>query len=554
MASTHSPASSAAHGPASGTAPASGSAPAPGTIPGATAADSRRRLGVPAVTVMIIAASAPLTVLAGGVTTAFAVTGVLGVPLSYLLLGVVLAVFAVGYAAMSRYVVNAGAFYAYVAQGLGRPLGVGASLVALVSYNAMQIGIYGLFGFTVSSQLSTWFGITVPWWVAVFVGIVVVGVLGVNRVDLSAKVLGVLVALEFVVVIVFDVASFAVAPEGQSVAALDPANLFVPGIGAVLAFGIAAFMGFESAAIYGEESKDPRRTVARATYLAVGIIAVFYMISSWALTVGVGPSLVVSESAAQGPDLVFSFLTAHLGQVVADLGHVLFITSLFAALVSFHNAVARYFYSLGREGVLPAVLGRARVRSGAPMAGSLTQSALAVVVIAAFAVAGASWVPPEGLPGELFPVLTLFSWLTNAGALGLVLLMAVVSVAVIGFFARRRRASGGAAAAGAAEGVAGAAGAAPDAAGVSLWARVIAPAVAAVALTTVLVLIIVNFNVLLTSDPTAPPTATTFILPAVVIVPGLIGIVWGLVLRARRPRLYAQIGHGAEVKPLEPEA
>ncbi len=490
-------------------------------------AESRRRLGVPAVTVMIIAASAPLTVLAGGVTTAFAVTGVIGVPLSYLLLGVVLAVFAVGYAAMSRYVVNAGAFYAYVAQGLGRPLGVGASLVALVSYNAMQIGIYGLFGFTVSSQLSTWFGITVPWWVAVLVGIVVVGVLGVNRVDLSAKVLGVLVALEFVVVIVFDVASFVVAPEGQSVAALDPANLFVPGIGAVLAFGIAAFMGFESAAIYGEESKDPKRTVARATYLAVGVIAIFYMISSWALTVGIGPSAVIGESATQGPDLVFGFLSAHLGQIVADLGHVLFITSLFAALVSFHNAVARYFYSLGREGVLPAALGRVRARSGAPMVGSLTQSVLAVIVIAAFAVAGASWVPPEGLPVELFPVLTLFSWLTNAGALGLVLLMAVVSVAVIGFF-RRRAADAG------------------------IWARVVAPALAALALTTVLVLIIVNFNVLLTSDPTAPPTATTFILPAIVILPGFVGVVWGLVLRRRRPRLYAQIGHGAEKAPLEP--
>ncbi|WP_440708899.1 APC family permease [Herbiconiux sp. YIM B11900] len=503
------------------------SAATTGAAASSTGAASRRRLGVPAVTVMIIAASAPLTVLAGGVTTAFAVTGVIGVPLLYLLLGLVLAVFAVGYAAMSRYVVNAGAFYAYIAQGLGRPLGVGSSLVALVSYNAMQIGIYGLFGFTVSSQLAVWFGISLPWWVPVLVGIAVVGVLGVNRVDLSAKVLGILVALEFVVVIVFDVASFTVAPEGQSVAALDPANLFVPGIGAVLAFGIAAFMGFESAAIYGEESKDPQRTVARATYLAVGIIALFYMVSAWAMTVGIGPSAVIGESASQGPDLIFNFMALHLGQIVADLGHVLFITSLFAALVSFHNAVARYFFSLGREGVLPAALGRVRERSGAPVVGSLTQTVLAVVVVAAFAIAGASWVPPEGLPTELFPVLTLFTWLTNAGALGLVLLMTVVSIAVIGFFRRRRDA------------------------GVGIWSRVIAPALAAVALGTVLVLIIANFTVLLTSDPTAPPTATTFILPAVIIVPGLVGIVWGLLLRRRNPRVYAQIGHGAEEHPNE---
>ena len=71
----------------------------------ATAVDpglSRRTLGVPAITLMIIAASAPLTVVAGGVTTSFAVTGSLGVPLGFLLIAVILTLFAVGYTAMSR--------------------------------------------------------------------------------------------------------------------------------------------------------------------------------------------------------------------------------------------------------------------------------------------------------------------------------------------------------------------------------------------------------------------------------------------------------------------
>ena len=81
---------------------------------------SRRVLGVPSITLMIIAASAPLTVVAGGVTTSFAVTGSLGVPLGFVLIAVILTLFAVGYTAMGRYVTNAGAFYAYVSQGLGR--------------------------------------------------------------------------------------------------------------------------------------------------------------------------------------------------------------------------------------------------------------------------------------------------------------------------------------------------------------------------------------------------------------------------------------------------
>ncbi|MCT7264528.1 APC family permease, partial [Salmonella enterica subsp. enterica serovar Oranienburg] len=88
-----------------------------------------RRLGVPAVAFMIVAASAPLTVIAGGSTSAFSVTHVVGIPFGYIVLAVFLAVFAVGYAAMSRYVTDAGAFYSYIAQGLGRPAGVGSSIL-----------------------------------------------------------------------------------------------------------------------------------------------------------------------------------------------------------------------------------------------------------------------------------------------------------------------------------------------------------------------------------------------------------------------------------------
>lgn len=474
---------------------------------------TKKLLGVPAVTFMIIAASAPLTVLAGGVTTTFGVTGVLGVPLSFLVLGGILALFAVGYAAMSRYVTNAGAFYAYIAQGISRPAGVGASLIALMAYNLMQVGIYGLFGFTVSSLLSARLNISVPWWIPVLVCIAVVGWLGVNRVDLSAKVLGILVALEFLVVIVYDVLSLAVAPEGVSADAFSPAALFVPGVGAVLSFGIAAFMGFESAAIYGEESKDPQRTVARATFAAVGIIAVFYAISAWAMTVGAGPSAVFETAAASGPDMIFSFLGAHGGVLLSDIAQILFVTSLFAALVSFHNAVARYFFSLGRERVLPSALAKVRAQSGAPFAGSLAQTTIAVVVTLGFAVAGST-----SELGELYPVLTMFTWLTNSGAIGLVLLMAVVSVAVIGFFRRNGHGAG-------------------------LWVRVVAPSLGLVLLALVLVLILANFNVLLGQTESS---AATFVLPMLVMLPGIAGVLWGLRLRRTQPELYSRIGHGAE--------
>ncbi|KAB1662177.1 APC family permease [Pseudoclavibacter chungangensis] len=482
----------------------------PGTATGG--ALDRRRLGVSSITLMIIAASAPLTVIAGGVPTSLAVSGSLGVPFGYIVLAVILLVFAVGYAAMSRFVTNAGAFYAYIAQGISRIAGVGSSLVALVCYNAMQVGIFALFGFTISDWLGTRFGITTPWWLWVGLGIIAVGILGVNRVDLSAKVLGVLVALEFVAVIVFDVVSFVAQPEGVTIAPLAPSSLFAPGIGVVLAFGVAAFMGFESAAIYAEEAKDPARTIPRATYLAVVVAGVFYALSSWAMIVGVGPSAAVAQSQELGPGLLFAFLGEHVGVVVTDIVHILFITSLFAALQSFHNAVARYFFSLGREGVLPRWLGSVRASSHAPWAGSVTQTVIAIVVTLGFVIAGASSDDP------LFPVLTMFTWLTNTGAMGLVLLMAIVGIAVIGFFRR-------------------------DARGVSVWVRLVAPVVGTVLLTVLLVLILANFDMMLGQEES---NLLTWVLPAIVVLPGVAGMIWAVVLRRRDPATYARIGHSVE--------
>ncbi|WP_449282623.1 APC family permease [Leucobacter sp.] len=481
---------------------------------------SRRTLGVPAITFMIIAASAPLTVVAGGVTTSFAVTESLGVPLGFLVIAAILTVFAVGFTAMSRHITNAGAFYAYIAQGLDRSVGVGASLIALVSYNAMQIGIYGLFGFQLSMFLEAKLGFSSPWWLWILLCMIVVGVLGVNKIDFSAKVLGVLVALEFLVVIIFDIVAIGHAPEGVTAATLNPSALFGPALGIVLVFGVAAFMGFEGAAIYGEEAKDPKRTVPRATYAAVAIIGVFYAFSAWAFSVGIGPSQIVEQSQTFGPDLMFVFMTDQVGMIFSDIMTLLFLTSLFAALQSFHNAVARYFFSLGREGVLPTWFSHTS-KSGAPWSGSVAQTVIAVVVVAGFALAGDAFGGAESMFGDtafLYPVLTMFTWLTNTGAMGLVLLMAIIAFAVIGFFSRDRR-------------------------GLGIWTTTLSPILAGMLLSWVFVMILMNFPVMMGDSS---PGFDTYLLPIIVVLAGVIGIAWGNRLKARKPEIYRQIGHGTE--------
>jgi amino acid transporter len=466
----------------------------------------RRRLGVIHLFFFTVAASAPLTVLGGGVTATFAVTGSAGVPLSFLVLAVALALFAVGYAAMSRHVANAGAFYSYLAKGLGRTWGVAGAFVALISYNAIQIGLYGLFGAGFADFAASTFGVTLPWYIWGLAALLVVGTLGVLRVDLNASVLAVLLVLEIVAVLLYDIGALGHPATGTITAAgFRPSELFAPGVGAVLALGIAAFTGFESGAIYSEECRNPRITVARATFFAVGFTGIFYALSAWAMVQTVGPENLQSAATQNGPGLVFGALAEHWSPIVGDVANVLFLTSVFAALLSFHNGVARYLFALGREKVLPSGLSRVGARSGGPVTGSLSQSLLAAAVVLLFVLTGGD------------PVLQLFTWCSGMSAVGVVLLMAGTSAAVVGYFRTHRAAA-------------------------TPWQRLVAPAAATVVLLLLVLLLIVNFDALLGTDPDSP---LRWILPGLVLLAAALGAAWGTALRSRRPDVYRGIGNTA---------
>ena len=106
----------------------------------------KNSLGVGAVTFLVISAAAPLTAVAGGVPISMLLGNGAGIAGSFALVTAVLLLFAVGYVAMARHVKNAGAFYAYAARGLGGRMGGASALIAILSYNAMQIGVLGLLG------------------------------------------------------------------------------------------------------------------------------------------------------------------------------------------------------------------------------------------------------------------------------------------------------------------------------------------------------------------------------------------------------------------------
>lgn len=89
----------------------SGMQTAPAKPSAVSRALARDRLGVPSVLFFVLAGVAPLTVAAGVIPTAYATTGLTGIPAAFLVIAVILALFATGYVAMTRHITNAGAFY-----------------------------------------------------------------------------------------------------------------------------------------------------------------------------------------------------------------------------------------------------------------------------------------------------------------------------------------------------------------------------------------------------------------------------------------------------------
>ncbi|MFV8173190.1 APC family permease [Mycolicibacterium peregrinum] len=385
------------------------------------------KLGPTAIVFMVVAAAAPLTVVAGTFPIGIAAGNGAAFPASYGVCTVVLLLFAVGFTAMTRHIRGAGAFYTYIAHGFGRHAGLGAAFLALLSYTAVQGGVYGYVGAALNELVTAHGGPSVPWYCYALAMMAIVGTLGYRHIELSGKVLGVLLVCEVGIVLVINLAVVGRGgAEGLSTAVLNPGNFFSGAPGIALIFALAGYIGFEATAVFRDEARDPARTIPRATYVALLLIGGFYALSSWAMVSAWGDAGAVVQATDNPANMLTDTAIHYVGSVAGDMVQILLITSLFAALLSFHNVLARYIFSLGNTRALPGRCGRSHPRHDSPHVASVAQSISALVLVAASVVAG------------LDPVTQVFTWFVGAASVGIVVLMTLTSAAVIVYFRRTR--------------------------------------------------------------------------------------------------------------------
>jgi amino acid transporter len=449
-----------------------------------------------------IAAVTPLSVVAGAIPLGYGQVRQLGVPAGYTVVAVVLGLFAVGLAAMANHVPNSGAFYSYAAAGLGRPAGVATAMIALLAYNTMQIGLYGAFGVATAAAMAS-LGVHAYWGVWILVGWLAVGLLGQLKVRVNARILGMLISAEVLIVLTLDAAMIG-HPAGGTVRydTLNPVLLASPEGAASLVGGIAGLVGFEIPLAFALLARDPRKTTRRAISSILAVVALLYAGSAWAMSVVAGPDRIIAVAGEHLSDLFFFLPAPYLPHAVLDVAAALFATSLFAAMLAFHSTVARYTLTLAREGVLPRWLARTR-DDEVPVGGSAVQTGIAIVSLLVIVTLG------------LDPTTDLFFYGTISGGLGVLVLMSVAAVAVIRFFHRHPL-------------------------GENRWRRRVAPIVSAAFLIAVLLLTLAFFGDLL---GTVNPIRIWAAPVAYLLVAGS-GVAWAYHLKRNRPDAWAAIGQG----------
>jgi amino acid transporter len=472
---------------------------------GSTALTTRR------VVFLLIGAASPMAGVVGNVPLALVYGNGVGLPAMFLVSTVILLCFTVGYAAMSRRVVNTGAFYTYVAFGLGRTPAIGVAYLAVVSYTALTLGYAGGFGYFVKLVLGS-VGVNVPWVVASMFALAVVGILGYRSVALSARVIAVLMVIEFAALLIMNGGILTnKGADALPLESLTPHAVAAGSIGVGLVFALTSFVGFESGALYGEEAVDPRRSVSRATYIAVVVLGAFFFLTSWLVVGALGVDNARSEAQSQLGMLLLNVAEANVSPVLFDAMGVLMCTGMLASMLAIHGAASRYLFALGRDRVLPSALGRYHARHLSPHIASLTVTTIGTVVVLSFALAGAH------------PYLTLATSMVGLSTLGVVLLQAFAALAVVVFFVRRREGN--------------------------YLRTVVAPAIGCVGLVVAFVLTVVHFSTLIgTTNPII--TNLPWLLGAVV----LAGFGAGLWMRSSRPAPYAAAHARASATPARASA
>lgn len=451
----------------------------------------------------VMAYNAPMVVVIGIIPIMVATGSGLGTPISFVVAGLILGCFAVGFTRMSKIMPKPGGFYSMITAGLGREVGLGSGFVALLGYFCVYAGTLPFGGIVLGELVHTTMnGPDLPWWVWAAVFWAGAGVLGYFNIELSAKFLTAFLFLEIIIIVGYDLFVFinsGANHAGISMAPLLPTHWFDGSFSSGLLLALGMYGGFEVTVLFREEVRNPNRVIPRVTFAVIAVAMTIYAVSSLGFINALGIDKAVELATADPTGSMTGTLVDFGGIVFSDIATIFVNTSTFAVILAGHNITARYLFNLSADKIFPRKLSSVHSRHGSPYMASMATSAAGLVLNVIVAVAGLAAID------------------VYAAALGIssFVILGVIFVASIAVPLYLRR----------------------HGMGHTVWSRIVFPILGILGLGTGLILAALDFTALVGGSPVLSAALMTLIVGLFVL-----GIMMALFYRKAKPETYSNIG------------
>ena len=343
-----------------------------------------------------------------------ALTAGIASPLTIVAAGIAIAFLGNTLAQFSRVHPSTGSFITFIGKAFGPASAIATAvilttgyIIAIISVLVMSGGFTAIFlnRYVPAIPTSSW-----PWFMVVFV--VLAAFLMVRGVYISTRWAGIFFAFEMIVLVVVTMSALAHHAGHLTLHPFNPRYLSngFKGLGLGFPLAIYLFIGWENSATLAEETENPRRNVPRALFASVALMMVSYVLFAYATVEGFGENV---HALSDSPIPFITVADSVLG-VLAFFAYLAGVTSTLACLIAAVNSQSRLLFNAGREGLLPAWLGRVYARRQTPVNALLTFTGIGFVLVFAWSF------------GQHISPVTLFA---EASTLGTILVVVVYLVA-----------------------------------------------------------------------------------------------------------------------------
>src|SRR5829696_6114054 len=355
-------------------------------------------------------------------------------PLSVLLgaigalcLGYVISVYARRYA-------GAGAIYEYVVRG-GNP-DVGVFSAGLYALGLLFLGGGGVFiaiGFLAQGFFAAhWTALDgIQWWIWGAIGLVIAT--GLNHFGVRIAVRGVLILAALSAIPLIVTAIIVILKGGadlNTLSVFDPGQTSWNSVFNGILFAVTLFIGFEIAASIGEEAHDPQRAIPRAVIGTILLSGGFYLLVTYAATIGFGAAE-VQEAYPASPSPIGEIAGRYVGSGMATIVDLVIVLDAISVAIAFTVGASRIFFALGRDRLLPSIFART-TRHDTPLGGNL------VVVVAGIAALVWAASTNYGRAVELPDEIQAFSISAAAGSYLVEAIYVILALFALGLVVRSR--------------------------------------------------------------------------------------------------------------------